>query len=170
MNYKLNDSLDELENIDIKLKAMELQSKELLNMIGRELFMPIPNVCKKVVTSTVLYMYYIKQMIKPEMDAKLYKTIKINDYSDTIEKKIISIEDIEKLLDRTELEINKIIDSFKDNYSKYVGRVDSYKDLLSNLEKIRFEIKDRREEIRDIKDKQNNKNINKEKVKTINIM
>ena len=52
-----------IKDNEIKLKAMDKQTKKLLNIIGVQLLLPIPNHLKRVVTSTALYMYYLKSMI-----------------------------------------------------------------------------------------------------------
>jgi hypothetical protein len=99
-------------------------------------------------------MYYLKGMIKPELETRKYKIIKVEDYTNAINKNIESLEEIEKMIKKSSKEIEKIIANFKEEFKEYIPKLDSCKELLSNFEKIKYEIKDREEEIIDIKKKQ----------------
>ena len=169
MNEQLKNAKTIEEKVEIRLKAMDKQTKKLLNIIGVQLLLPIPNHLKRVVTSTALYMYYLKSMIKPELETKQYKIIKVEDYTNSISKNIESLDEIEKMIKKTSKEIEKIISDFKNEYSEYIGKNDKCRELLNSFEKIRFEIRDREEEIKNIKEKQKQELVNnKNKVKTLN--
>ena len=154
MNEKLENAETIEEKVEIRLKAMDKQTKKLLSILGVQLLLPIPNNIKRFVTSTALYMYYLKGMIKPELETKKYKIIKVEDYTNAINKNIESLEEIEKMIKKSSKEIDKIISNFKEEFKEYIPKLDSCKELLSNFEKIKYEIKDREEEIIDIKKKQ----------------
>ena len=168
MHEQLKNAVTVEEKVEIRLKAMNKQTKKLLNIIGVQLLLPVPNQLKKVVTSTALYMYYLKGMIKPELETKKYKVIKVEDYTDSINKNIESLDEIEKMINRTSKEIEKIIRDFKDEYKEYIGKHNQVNELLNNFERIKYEIKDREEEIKNIKKEQQKElEKNKEKVKTL---
>ena len=169
MHEKLENAETIEEKVEIRLKAMDKQTKKLLNILGVQLLLPIPNHLKRVVTSTALYMYYLKGMIKPELEAKKYKIIKVEDYTNSINKNIESLEEIEKMINRTSTEIDKIIYLFKEEYKDYIDKLDNCKELLNNFERIKYEIRDREEEIKNIKKEQIKElEKHKEKVKTLN--
>ena len=169
MHEKLENAETIEEKVEIRLKAMDKQTKKLLNILGVQLLLPIPNHLKRVVTSTALYMYYLKGMIKPELETKKYKIIKVEDYTNSINKNIESLEEIEKMINRTSTEIDKIIYLFKEEYKDYIDKLDNCKELLNNFERIKYEIRDREEEIKNIKKEQIKElEKHKEKVKTLN--
>lgn len=169
MNEQLEKATTIEEKIEIRVKAMDKQSRKLLNIIGLQLFLPIPNQVKRIVTSTALYMYYMKRMFRPELETKKYKVIKVEDYSKEIEKNIDAIENIEIKIRRTSKEIDKIIDKIKRDYKDYFGKIKKCDELLNNLEKIKYEIKSKEEEIKNIKEQQKKElEKNNAKVKTLN--
>ena len=166
---KLENAVTEEEKIIIKAKEMDKQSKKLLSIVGLQLLLPIPKSAKRIVTSTALYLHFMKNMMHPRLETKKYKVIKVEDYRETIEKSIYSIEDIQKLLNKTTKQIDSIIKDLKKEYKEYFGKVKEVDSLLNNLEKIKYEIKDKEEEIKRIKEEQK-KNLekNNEKVKALN--
>ena len=169
MNEQLEKASSIEEKIEIKVKAMDKQSKKLLRIIGLQLFLPIPKQVKRVVTSTALYMYYMKRIIKPEVETKKYKVVKVTDYSNEIKKNIESIENIENMIGKTSQEIDKIINRVKDEFKEYFGKIKQCDELFKNLERIKFEIKDKEDEIKRIKKEQIKKlEQNDLKIKTLN--
>ena len=93
----------------------------------------------------------------------------VEDYTDSISKNIESLDEIEKMINRTSKEIDKIIRDFKDEYKEYIGKHNQVNELLNSFERIKYEIKDREEEIKNIKKEQKKElEKNKEKVKTLN--
>lgn len=166
---KLENAVTEEEKVIIKAKEMDKQSKKLLSIVGLQLLLPIPKSAKRIVTSTALYLYFMKNMMHPRLENKKYKVIKVEDYRETIEENIYSIEDIQKMLNKTTKQIDSIIKEFKNEYKEYFGKVSECDSLLNNLEKIKYEIKEKEEEIKRIKEEQK-KNLekNNEKVKALN--
>ena len=169
MNEELEKAVSVEEKVEIRLKAMDKQTKKLFNLVGLNLFLPIPKQIKKIVASTALYMYYLKMMIKPEFETKKYKVIRVEDYSNTINKSIESLEEAVNMIKSTSKEIEKIIESFKEEYKDYIGKNKKCDELLNSLEKISYEIKEKEEDINNIKQEQEkNLEVNKAKVKTLN--
>lgn len=169
MNEELKKAVTVEEKVEIRLKAMNKQTKKLYSIVGMQLILPIPNQIKRVITSTALYMYYLKRMIKPELETKRYKIIRVEDYTNTINKSIDSLNEVESMINRTSKEISKIINTFKEEYKDFIGKNNKCDELLNSLEKIEYEIKDKAEEINNIKNEQiKNLEDNTSKIKKLN--
>ena len=169
MNEQLKKAVSIEEKVEIRLKAMNEQTKKLYNLVGLQLILPIPNQIKKIVTSTALYMYYLKRMIKPELETKKYKIIRVEDYTDKINMSIESLEEVEKMINKTSKEISKVKNTFKEEYIDYIGKNKKCDELLNSIEKIEYEIKEKEEEIKNIKKEQiKNLEENSTKIKKLN--
>ena len=123
---------------------------------------------KGLATLTATYLYFMNNILHPNIVTKKYKVIKVEDYSREIESSIDAIDDVGRLLKRTSKQIDKMIKKFKEDYKDFIDVIPECNKLLENLEKVKEEIKERDYEVEKIKKEQQiNLAKNNEKIKKI---
>lgn len=165
---KISTSMTTYEKTEVQVKALELQSKNLLKLLALQMMIPGAKTAKKIALATVSYLYFMKRVIRPKTETKRYRIIEVKNYSDTIEKSLDKIETIEKLLKKTSSSLEGMIAQIKKDYAEYLGVLPECDQLLANLEKVQDSIREKEYELKKSKrEQQQNLDKNNEKVKLI---
>lgn len=169
LELKIENSLTITEKIETEVKAMNNQCKKLLELIALQMMIPKLKSTKNIITSTMIYMYYMRKILKPEIKTKKYKIIKIEDYSKDIENSLYQIDDTTKKLEKTTKKLREIIKEFEEKYKEYFDVIPECKSLLNNFKNIETSLSEKEYEIKRLKQHQlENLETNNEKVKRLN--
>ena len=154
MEEKINKSIKVSERVETQVETMNLQTRRLLRRLSLLMFLPGARGAKNIALATSLYAMYAKKALNPKITTKKYKVIKVEDYSKDIETNINKINDVENSLKNTTKEIDNIISNIRENFSDYIGVLKECDTLLSNLEKVKSNIREKEYELEKIKEKQ----------------
>ena len=154
MEEKINKSIKVSERVETQVETMNLQTIRLLRRLSLLMFLPGARGAKNIALTTSLYAMYAKKALNPKITTKKYKVIKVEDYSKDIETNINKINDVENSLNNTTKEIDNIISNIRENFSDYIGVLKECDTLLSNLEKVKSNIREKEYELEKIKEKQ----------------
>lgn len=151
---KVKNAVTVSERVEVQFQAMNRQSRRLLRMMMASMFFPGPRAARRAAASTASYLYFMRNILNPPTTTKKYKVITVQDYSSDIEYSINSIRDAIDLLSKTGKQVDKMISQIKEDFKDYLGVLRECDELLSNLEKIKSEIKEKEYEMEKIKSQQ----------------
>ena len=157
------------EKVEKEVKAMNNRCKKLLELIALQMMIPKLKGTKNIITSTMIYMYYMRKILHPEVKTKKYKIINITDYSNDIENSLYQINNITEKLKNTSQKLNSLIKEFEEKYKEYFDIIPECKNLLYNLKNVQSNLREKEYEINKLKQQQQkNLETNNEKVKRLN--
>lgn len=142
------------EKVEYQFRGINEQTKELLKLMSFQMFLPGPRFAKGLIAAAAAHMFFINNILNPNMESKTYKVITVKDYSDEIKNSINQIDSTISSLGNTISQIDKIISQLKNEYSDYFGVVKECDEMLSNLQKIKRDLKEKEFEMQKIKEKQ----------------
>ena len=151
---RVRNSLTESERVKEEVVGMTRQSRRLLRLLSLQMFLPGPKAAKGASAAAAAYLYFMKNVIKPNTKTTRYKVIMVQDYHDQIKSSIDSINDAIRLLGKTTIQIDKMIRDIKDEFGDYIGKVPECDELLNNLKKIKREMEEKEYEMNRIKREQ----------------
>ena len=151
---KVKNAVTVSERVEVQVQAMNRQSRRLLRMMMASMFFPAPRAARGVAASTAAYLYFMRNILNPPTTTKKYKVITVQDYSSDIEYSIRSISDAIDLLSKTDKQIDKMIYQIKDEFKDYLGVLKECDELLSNLERIKSDIREKEFEMEKLKKEQ----------------
>ncbi len=165
---KVANATSEKERIEVEFQAISAHSRRFLEFLTFSMFLPGPKFARGIAAHTAAYLYFINNVLRPNTKTRKYKVINVIDYHDDIMDNIKSLEDAIRLLGKTTDQIDKMIKEIKDKYSDYLYEIPECRELLSNLEKVKSEMKEKEDEMKRLK-KEQEKELEKNdaKVKTI---
>lgn len=142
------------EKVEYQFRGINKETKELLKLMSFQMFLPGPKFARGLIASAAAHMFFINNILNPNMESKTYKVITVKDYSDEIKNSINQIDNTILSLGNTSSQIDKIISQLKNEYSDYFGVVKECDEMLSNLQKIKRNLKEKEFEMQKIKEKQ----------------
>ena len=151
---KVKNAVTVSERVEVQVQAMNRQSRRLLRMMMASMFFPAPRAARGVAASTAAYLYFMRNILNPPTTTKKYRVITVQDYSSDIEYSIRSISDAIDLLSKTDKQIDKMIYQIKDEFKDYLGVLKECDELLSNLERIKSDIREKEFEMEKLKKEQ----------------
>ena len=151
---KVNHAVTVQEKVEVEVKALDFGLRRMLQIIALSMFVPGKKAAKGLAASVASYLMFAKQLLHPETVSRKYKVIKVEDYTADIEMNIKSIEDSISMLYRTEKQIDKIIYEIEVDFSDYIDVLPECKNMLSNLRKIRNEVREKEYEMEKIRKEQ----------------
>jgi len=151
---KIDKSTTIQEKVEVEFKYMHKQSLTLLQRLKLLMGIPGKRSAKALGILSGSFLNFTKNVINPETVTKKYKVITVYDYSRDIENNIKSIEDALSLLNKNSKQLDSLISKIKRDYSEYIGVIKECDSLLSNLEKIKNNIKEKEYEMETMKKKQ----------------
>jgi len=151
---KIAKSMDVSERVEVQFQAMNSMSRRLLRLLALQMFIPGARNVKAITTSTAAYLHFVRNVLNPKTTTRTIKVITVKDYSSEIERNIKAIDDASRLLGKTSKQIDKMIDEIKDNFKDYIGVIKECDELLSNLEKIKSNLREKEYEMQLIKEQQ----------------
>ena len=133
---------------------MNKQTSRLLRRLSLLMLIPGPKGAKAYAAMTSIYAHMANQMLHPQTVTKKYKVITVYDYSKDIENNIKKIDEVNSILSKSSKDIDNIISKIKDEFREYIGVIKECDELLSNLEEVKANIKEKEYELGKIKQKQ----------------
>ena len=151
---KIDKSTTITEKVETEFKYMHMQSLTLLQRIKLLMGIPGKRSAKALGIINGSFLNFTKNILNPEIVTKKYKVITVTDYSKDIESSIKSIDDALSLLNKNSKQIDSLIYKIKTDYKEYIGVIKECDLLLSNLEKIKNDIKEKEYEMERMKKEQ----------------
>lgn len=168
LEQRVKESTSITEQVQYRMQLMTKQSKRLLRMLAIPMMIPGGRSAKAMATATAAYMYFIKNLMNPKLQQKKYRIISVTDYSREIETNISKVSDAISLIGKTSNKLEEMITKLEKDFKDYINEIPECKELLSNLNKLLSELKQKEEELTKTKSKQENLlEKNNQKVKTL---
>ena len=168
LEQRVQESTSITEQVEYRIQLMTKQSKRLLKMLALPMMIPGGRSAKAMATATAAYMYFMKNLMNPRLQQKKYRIISVTDYSREIENNISKVSDAINLIGKTSDKLEEMITKLEKDFKDYIDEIPECKELLSNLNKILSELKQKEEELVKTKSKQENLlEKNNQKVKTL---
>lgn len=168
LEQRVKESTSITEQVEYRIQLMTKQSKRLLKMLALPMMIPGGRSAKAMATATAAYMYFMKNLMNPKLQQKKYRIISVTDYSREIENNISKVSDAINLIGKTSNKLEDMITKLEKDFKDYIDEIPECKELLSNLNKLLSELKQKEEELVKTKSKQENLlEKNNQKVKTL---
>lgn len=168
LEQRVQESTSITEQVEYRIQLMTKQSKRLLKMLALPMMIPGGRSAKAMATATAAYMYFMKNLMNPRLQQKKYRIISVTDYSREIENNISKVSDAINLIGKTSDKLEEMITKLEKDFKDYIDEIPEGKELLSNLNKLLSELKQKEEELVKTKSKQENLlEKNNQKVKTL---
>ena len=168
LEQRVQESTSITEQVEYRIQLMTKQSKRLLKMLALPMMIPGGRSAKAMATATAAYMYFMKNLMNPRLQQKKYRIISVTDYSREIENNISKVSDAINLIGKTSDKLEEMITKLEKDFKDYIDEIPECKELLSNLNKLLSELKQKEEELVKTKSKQENLlEKNNQKVKTL---
>ena len=100
LEQKVSSSTTETEKIETRLHLMTRQSKKLLGLLAIPMMIPGNRSAKAMATATIAYLYFMHNLLRPNIKRRRYRIIEVKDYSKEIEGNLSKIEDAEMMLNK----------------------------------------------------------------------
>lgn len=152
------------ERVETQVQGMNRQSRRLLALMAASMMLPGARSAKGLATLTASYLYFMRNIMRPNVRTRTLRTIKVEDYHKEIERSIADLENVKDLLSKTSRQIDSTIREFETEFKDYLNEFPECRELLSNLEKIKDEILEKEYELVRIKEEQE-KNLEKNNAK-----
>ena len=168
LEQRVQESTSITEQVEYRIQLMTKQSKRLLKMLALPMMIPGGRSAKAMATATAAYMYFMKNLMNPRLQQKKYRIISVTDSSREIENNISKVSDAINLIGKTSDKLEEMITKLEKDFKDYIDEIPECKELLSNLNKLLSELKQKEEELVKTKSKQENLlEKNNQKVKTL---
>lgn len=168
LEQKVKDSTSITEQVEYRMQVMTRQSRRLLRMLAMPMMIPGARSAKAMATATVAYMYFMRNLINPRLQQRKYRIISVTDYASEIEGNISKIEDAISIIGKTSLKLEDMIRKIEVDFKDYINVIPECKELLSNLNRLLSELKEKEEELNKTKKQQETLlEKNNQKVKTL---
>ena len=139
------------ERVETQVVGIQRQARRLMPLLAMQMARPGARSARLLATMTATYLYFMRNAMRPRTVTRRYKTIKVEDYHKEIEKSIDQLEDINTLLQKTSKQIDITIKEFEKEFQEYLDVIPECRSLLSDLEHIKDEIKEKEYELNKIK-------------------
>lgn len=152
------------ERVETQVQGMNRQSRRLMAIMAASMMLPGARSAKGLTTLTASYLYFMRNIMRPNVRTRTLRTIRVEDYHKEIERSIADLENVKDLLSKTSRQIDSTIREFETEFKDYLNEFPECRELLSNLEKIKDEILEKEYELVRIKEEQE-KNLEKNNAK-----
>ena len=147
---------------------MNRQNRRLLQMIALPMLIPGNRSARAVAFATAAYLYFMRNLLNPRLRQQRYRIISVIDYSSEIEKNISKIEDAAISISKTSNKLEEMIRKIEVDFKDYMDTIPECRELLSNLNKLLSDLKEKEEELQKTKQEQEKLlETNNQKVKTL---
>ena len=133
---------------------MNRQTKKIFKMLRRQLLFPGFRSGRSMATTAAAYLYFVNNILNPQTTTKKYKVITVKDYSKDLENNINNIMDAKNILNKTSKQIDKMLKEITEEFKDYLGVIKEADELLSNLKRMKQELKEKEYEMDRIKKEQ----------------
>ena len=143
IRIKMSKATTESERAQIRIAGMNRQTRRLMNALGASLLIPGARTARTMAIMTATSMYFMRNLVNPQTVTRRYRTVRTEDYAKEIESSIADLEDITTLIKRTARQVDITISEVEKEFAEYMNIYPECRELLSNLIKIRDEIKEK---------------------------
>lgn len=154
MMEKVANSTTVTERTVATVRGLNRQSRRLMNFAALQMLLPGARSAKGLVAATAISLYYMRQLINPDVTTRTYKEIKVEDYSKQIESSIESLDNVLELIGKTSEQIDKTISEIKNKYKELIGVNKEFDEVIANLESVKDSVLEKEFEIQRLKKEQ----------------
>ena len=154
MQDKIDKAVTVTERVETRVEFMNRQTTALLRRLSLIMLIPGRKGIKAFAAMAAIYAGMARNMIKPTTITKKYKDVMVEDYSSDIIKSIDSIDAVTRDINKSSRDIDSIISKIKEEFSDYIGVMPECDELLSNLSKVKENLREKEYELEKIKIKQ----------------
>ena len=151
---KIENSKTITEKVEYEFQALDHQTNRMLRFMSLQMLLPGPMLARVMAASTLSHVFFINNIIRPQFIEKRYKVITVTDYSSEIKNSIDEIDNLIDLLGKTSQQIDRLISEINTKYKDYLGAIKECDEILSNLNKMKSNLKEKEFEMKKIKSKQ----------------
>lgn len=164
---KVAKSTEVTERVETQVTAMNRHTRRLMRLMAASMVLPGARSARGMATLAATYLYFMRQLTRPNTRTRTYRQINVTDYHKEIESSLSALENVEDMLKKTSKQIKTTIKEFENEFKDYIDMFPECRELLDNLEKIKDEIEEKEHELKRIKEQQERQlEINNAKVLT----
>lgn len=168
LEKKVSESTSITEQVQYRVQLMNRQNRRLLQMIALPMLIPGNRSARAIASATAAYLYFMRNLLNPRLRQQRYRIISVIDYSSEIEKNISKIEDAAISISKTSNKLEEMIRKIEVDFKDYINAIPECRELLSNLNKLLSDLKEKEEELQKTKQEQEKLlETNNQKVKTL---
>ena len=168
LEKKVSESTSITEQVQYRVQLMNRQNRRLLQMIALPMLIPGNRSARAIASATAAYLYFMRNLLNPRLREQRYRIISVIDYSSEIEKNISKIEDAATSISKTSNKLEEMIRKIEVDFKDYLNDIPECRELLSNLNKLLSDLKEKEEELQKTKQEQEKLlETNNQKVKTL---
>ena len=168
LEKKVSESTSITEQVQYRVQLMNRQNRRLLQMIALPMLIPGNRSARAIASATAAYLYFMRNLLNPRLREQRYRIISVIDYSSEIEKNISKIEDAAISISKTSNKLEEMIRKIEVDFKDYINAIPECRELLSNLNKLLSDLKEKEEELQKTKQEQEKLlETNNQKVKTL---
>ena len=168
LEKKVSESTSITEQVQYRVQLMNRQNRRLLQMIALPMLIPGNRSARAIASATAAYLYFMRNLLNPRLREQRYRIISVIDYSSEIEKNISKIEDAAISISKTSNKLEDMIRKIEVDFKDYINAIPECRELLSNLNKLLSDLKEKEEELQKTKQEQEKLlETNNQKVKTL---
>ena len=168
LEKKVSESTSITEQVQYRVQLMNRQNRRLLQMIALPMLIPGNRSARAIASATAAYLYFMRNLLNPRLREQRYRIISVIDYSSEIEKNISKIEDAAISISKTSNKLEEMIRKIEVDFKDYLNAIPECRELLSNLNKLLSDLKEKEEELQKTKQEQEKLlETNNQKVKTL---
>ena len=168
LEKKVSESTSITEQVQYRVQLMNRQNRRLLQMIALPMLIPGNRSARAIASATAAYLYFMRNLLNPRLREQRYRIISVIDYSSEIEKNISKIEDAAISISKTSNKLEEMIRKIEVDFKDYMDTIPECRELLSNLNKLLSDLKEKEEELQKTKQEQEKLlETNNQKVKTL---
>lgn len=168
LEKKVSESTSITEQVQYRVQLMNRQNRRLLQMIALPMLIPGNRSARAIASATAAYLYFMRNLLNPRLREQRYRIISVIDYSSEIERNISKIEDAATSISKTSNKLEEMIRKIEVDFKDYLNDIPECRELLSNLNKLLSDLKEKEEELQKTKQEQEKLlETNNQKVKTL---
>ena len=168
LEKKVSESTSITEQVQYRVQLMNRQNRRLLQMIALPMLIPGNRSARAIASATAAYLYFMRNLLNPRLREQRYRIISVIDYSSEIERNISKIEDAATSISKTSNKLEEMIRKIEVDFKDYMDTIPECRELLSNLNKLLSDLKEKEEELQKTKQEQEKLlETNNQKVKTL---
>ena len=151
---KIDHAVTETEKVEYQFDGMTRSLRRMMRMLAFQMFLPGPKFARGMAASSAAYLYFMNQIMHPNLVEKKYRVITVRDYSREINNSLLEIDDAIHLLGKTSTQIDKMIREIREKYKDYMDVVPECREMISNLYRIQNEVEEKEYEMEQLKKQQ----------------
>ena len=151
---KIDNAVTETERVEYQFDGMTRALRRMMRMLAFQMFLPGPKYARGMAASSAAYLYFMNQIMNPQLAQKKYRVITVRDYSREINNSLLEIDDAIHLLGKTSTQIDKMIREIQEKYKDYMDVVPECREMISSLYKIQSELEEKEYEMEQLKKQQ----------------